>query len=728
MAAKPTKTVQLLLLFLFFSVLFLMRFIHLGADAPKNLDPLSPGYICDPGNYAFNARLKILTGEWKIDDWSLNYIYITPLPHYITYLVFLIFGVGIAQMNIVPALFSSLILILVYLILKKTLNPIFALLGVLLLGVNYEFTMFSRVANRIMPMLFFACLTIYLLMIAENKKYVYYFLAGVSCFISFTAKATFILIFPSVVLGILVYIYFQSGKSLKTKLTSLGLFGLGMAIVFTLWFWLLYLPNLNLFRDISADNIRRLSPSRLYWAIRNFWERPLYHFEGVPVLACLTVFFLLFLAYAAFRTPRKIPLVGWVSGFLIITSYPYLSVVYYRPLRHDLPLLMPAIFLAAAALYELSRARYVQKPEKIPFLFYVFFFFWAFFTLGDLILLNFKPSSFASMKTYSFRLLAVSLTATVLLAIFLKAMPQRLKMPLPGSIKVVFISGLVAVYLFTNLKPYFAWACSPRYDIRDISRDLGKAFEKMSIGGLSAPLMAMENQHIGHGFDYYIDERKDFLEKYNVTHLFIIPYFDEIRKYRDYYPEAMKKARLIARFPVWKTYFELWELNPALPEGRKDGDLYEAEIFYGSGGIPRFDPEASGRYAFVAEKNQEAIIELPRLSYPAGEYDVTFFLKAEDGQSFPGTLAKIEVVDSNTGKILASRRISGQDFSDPRKYRGFRLPLVLQNSTDIGFRVHSKGEIALFLDKVSIQKAAKRTPRGQVRVTTNSAVKKPAEV
>ncbi len=710
MAGQPKKASRFVFLFLFFSALFLMRFIHLGADAPKDLDPLSPGYICDPGNYAFNARLKILTGEWKIDDWALNYIYITPIPHYITYLVFRLFGVGIAQMNVVPVLFSSLVLVLVFFILKRTVNETFSLLGVLLLGASYEFTMFSRVANRIMPMLFFACLSFYLLLIAEKKKPAYYFLAGISCFLSFAAKATFLLVFPAVVLGLLVYTFYQSGKHLITTLKSTGLFGLGIAVSFAPWVWLLYLPNLKLFRDISADNIRRLTPGRLYWVIKNFWERPLYHWFEEPLLTAVTVVFLLFVAYAAFRKPRQVPLVGWISAIWIVSNYAYLSCVYYRPLRHDLPLLLPSIFLVTLALYQLSRVQRIQRPDKIPIPFYAFFFFWAFYTLTDVFLWRIRLPSYAAMQAYTVRFLVVSLAATVLVAILFKAVPRRWQVPLPGAFKAILIGGMAAVYLFMNLKPYFAWALAPRYDVRDISRDLGRAFEKMSIGGLSAPLMVMENRHIGHGYDYYIHERRDFLDKYKVTHLFLIPYFKEGRYYWEYYPEAVKEARVIARFPLWKTHFELWELHPPPSvEENKDEMVYEGETFYWGTGIPRYDPEASGRYAFVMEETPDNRIDLGRLPHPAGEYEVFFFLKTGRDSSAPEAVVRIEVYDSEKGKTLVLRRISGRELSGSREYRSFRLPLTLEDPTELGLRVLSRGNVVLYVDRILIRKARKES-------------------
>lgn len=710
MALNPEKTVRFLLLLLFFSALFSLRLVHLGADPPKDLDSLSPGYICDPGNYALNARNKIVLGVWKIDDWSLNYMYITPLPNYISYLVFLLFGVGMAQMNVVPVLFSCLILILVYLILKKTLSQTFALLGVLLLGVNYPFTMFSRVANNIMPMLFFACLAIYLLMMARTKKHVFFFLAGISCFLSFTVKGTFILILPAIVLGMIAYIFFQTGKNLKMTPAPFAFFALGIALSFVLWLWRFYWPNQKLFHDIGKDNFSRMTPGNWYWVVHNFWTRPLYHLSDVPVIPCLTVLFLLFLAYAVFKTPRKISLLIWVSGFWVVSNYAYLSAVYYRPLRHDLPLILPTVFLATIALFEFSKAKSIQKPEKVPFPFYIFFFFWSFFFFSDLVLLRSVPSSWKSMRTYSLSLAIISLAATSLLSVMLKILPQRWRVPLPKFAKTAIIGALVAVSVFFNLKLDLAWAGSPRYDIRDISRDLGKAYEKMSIGGLAAPLIVMENRHTGQGFDYYIDEKKDLIQNYQVTHLIIIPYFNEIGKYQKYYPDIMEKAKLVARYPIWKTNFELWALDPASPENDQDEAVFEGEIFFGRGGIPRYDPAASGRFAFVAEKNQDATIELHKFAYPAGRYDAAFYLKIGDFSLGEFSMAKIEVVDSNTGSVLASRKISGRDFSGPHNYRAFHLPLVLRGPTDIGFKVQNKGNIALFFDRVSVRRKAEINP------------------
>jgi 4-amino-4-deoxy-L-arabinose transferase-like glycosyltransferase len=712
MAYGSKKTVQLFSIFLMFSALFSLRLIHLGADPPKNLDPVSPGYICDPGAYARNARNEIVTGEAKTDDWGFDFMYVTPLPHGVFYLVFLLFGAGMAQMNLVPAVFSCLTLLLVYLILKKATSPAFALLGAGLLGVNFLYIMFSRVANMTMPMLFFVCLTVYLLMLAGTKKRVLFFVAGVTGFICFTVTGMFLTILPAVVLGMLAYLFFQSGRSLKVTLTSFGVFASGLGLTFAVWFPLFYLPHRILFLDFARENMIRMFPRNWYRAALNFWARPLFILSRAPVITLLAVFFLLFLGYAALRTPRKISLPAWICGFWILSNYPYLSTIFYRPLRHDILLLFPAVLLAAMALFEFSRARSLHRPEKTPFLFYLFFFFWGLFFLSDLMILQSRPSRWGSVQSHFLVLLALSLGMTLLLAVAIKSLPRSLRIPLAGRVKTAIIGGLVALSFVINLKPYLAWAFSPRYDLINISRDLGKAYATMSIAGLVAPTIVMENRHAAYGADYHFYEKKDFLQKCHITHLFIIPQFNEIGPFRKQFPEVMDKARLVARYHLWKAPFELWALHPDSSARDGNGDLFEGETFFATAGIPRFDPSASAELAFLFEKGRNTRIQLGKFAYPPGTYDVAYFLKTEDVSLDGNSVARIEVINSDTRSILASRRVSGEEFSLPGGYRDFHMRLILKKRTNLRFRIQNTGNAALFFDKVCVRKMPGPTAAG----------------
>lgn len=85
------------------------------------------------------------------------------------------------------------------------------------------------------------------------------------------------------------------------------------------------------------------------------------------MLTAVTVAFLLFLAYTAFKRPQQVPLLGWISAIWIVSNYAYLSCVYYRPLRHDLPLLLPTIFLVTLALYQFSGTRRIRNALSTTF-------------------------------------------------------------------------------------------------------------------------------------------------------------------------------------------------------------------------------------------------------------------------------------------------------------------------------------------------------------------------
>jgi len=102
MGKKKTHLFLLLIIILF---LLSLRMIHPSADPPENLS-MSGGPYGDPGGYAFNARNKVLFGQWEIDRMN-SPLYSSPIPALLTYLSFKLFGVGFIQMNVVPTKISS---------------------------------------------------------------------------------------------------------------------------------------------------------------------------------------------------------------------------------------------------------------------------------------------------------------------------------------------------------------------------------------------------------------------------------------------------------------------------------------------------------------------------------------------------------------------------------------------------------------------------------------------
>jgi 4-amino-4-deoxy-L-arabinose transferase-like glycosyltransferase len=699
---KRTKFYVFILL-LFFVLLFSLRIIHTGADPPKNLST-SLGYMGDPGAYAFNSKNKITFNRWEMDMW--NIMHISPLPHYVTYFFFRIFGAGIAQMNLVPIFFSFLVILFSYLILQKKYIFSFALLGTFLLGINYQFIMFSRIAVRVMPMLLFVLLALYFLGKNLEKK-TWIFLAGVCCFIAFTVKGTFFQIFPAIGLGMTLYVFFQNKKKFKNTVGSIVIFLSGVGFTFIPWLLIFYLPHKQMFLDYAGENIDWLTPQGLYDVLENFWRRPLFYFNEMPILTMLASLSLLILFFKVFTSPKKISLLNWICSLWFISSILYFSVISYQAARHFSPLTVPITFLALFSLHEFFNLKTIRKPEKNPLLFYPLLFVWLIYPLSCLFILNSRPVEFGIMRSKFFLILGISLVLTGLIYLLLKLWPKKLQIPLPKAIRVSIVLILAGSSAFLNLKPYLQWAISPRYDVKNISTDLGKAFENMSIGGLLAPVISLENQHEAHPYrNGYINPYKDFMERFSITHVLWTIHGGEVEKkeYTRDFPQVMKKARLIARYYLWRTYAELYDLNPKADQREEGATTFEGETFYGKAGIPRYDKDASGKLAFLAEKGKKgSSLQLPDLKHPKGKYRAIFRLKAESRLSAKTHIARIDVVDRKTRKVFAYRLLYDKDFTSPDAYLDFALDFTLSREREITLRGHTTGITNLWIDKVSIK-------------------------
>jgi 4-amino-4-deoxy-L-arabinose transferase-like glycosyltransferase len=697
----------LLFLVLLFSLLFIMRFVHLAADPPPDLSS-SMGYMGDPGGYNINARNKIVFGTWEMDMW--NNMYISPLPHYFSYLIFLILGPGIAQMNLVPVIFGCLTLILVYLVFRKNHSAALALLGVFLLGTNYQFTMFSRIAVRVMPLLFFTMLALFFLA-GRRRPSLGAFLAGASCVVAFTVKATFAQILPSILAGLFFYALFRERPSLKRALVQIGWFALGAALVCAVWLPVIYLPHTDIINAYGGENIDWLTPPKdLGQMLKNFWLRPLFFFNHMPVMTSLASLYLLMLAFRAFSRPQRVTLLNWICGFWMISNMLYYSVIYYHAARHFVVLVLPLVVLAANFLFELLKLKHTTTPEKIPLLFYPFLFIWLVFPLSHLVILVFgRPTEPAVMESRFFLVLAVSGAVCLLLAAVHRLGPRnRTVTPLP---RVLVASGVaLALVLSTgyNLRPYVRWASAARADIRDISRDLGRDTSVSSVAGLMSLILSLENQNEAHPYRRgYINPYRDFMERFRITHVFVTLHAGGIERieYEQDFPEAMGKARLTARFPLAETHAELYALTPHAGPGT-EGEVkdYEGETFFGRNGIPRFDPDASRNWAFVAEKAGAGfLIELPGVALPQGSFEAAVRLKMEDSPSGEGRIMKIDLADPRRRRVMGTGNLTAPELRPAGSYREFTFTFTVPREGEYAFRIHSTGETILWIDRIRVR-------------------------
>ncbi|MCJ7581350.1 MAG: glycosyltransferase family 39 protein [Candidatus Aminicenantes bacterium] len=698
-----TKNLYTVLLIIFFLTVFSLRFIHLSADPPSRLST-SMGYIGDPGGYAFNARNKIIFGQWEMDMWNL--MHISPLPHYMTFLFFSIFGPGIASMNLVPILFSCLILALTFILLRKVLGEKYSLLGTFLLGINYQFLMFSRIAVRVMPMLFFLLLTILFL---EGKKshHLFIFLAGISCFISFSVKGTALQFIPSIVIGLALYAFVQHDLSLRHTIPPLILFFLGITLTVFLWLIFFFFPHKEMFLAYGGENISWLTPHGFLDALSNFWSRPLFFFQEMPIVTILSTLYILLMSFKAFISSRKISVLEWICFFWIISNSLYFSVISYHAARHFIALVPPLVFLSLYLLRDLSNLEYIEKPTRLSILSYFILPVLLIFPVSSLFRLLSPPSNIQEVKTKSILTLGISLFITLFFYFLFKFWPQDFRFKISKMTKIVPISILIALSVFSNGEKILEWFSAPRFDIRDISTDLGKAFDKMVIAGLLGPVISLENRHEVHPYrSGYINPYKDFIQRFRISHLFVTRHAGEIEK-KDYeadFPAIMEKAKLLARYPIGFTYAELYDIYPTSESNPDGSDIYEGELFFGKNGIPRFDPEASGKLAFLAEQNKKAYsFDLPLQGNLEGNYTAVFRLKASSPSPEEGPLFRLSVIDSSRKKILASKDLSSRDFDSPGKYQDFTLSYHLKNSTPLYLRITTTGKRKIWVDKVAIK-------------------------
>ena len=127
---------------LVFSAAFFVRAVWLRADPPTRA---VVGVVWhDEGPWVHNARNRALWGVWRTDNW--NPVYLTPVFTALEYTVFRVVGVGTWQARVVPVASGLMAIAFLAAGLSASANRRTALLGGVLLSVNYVFVMWNRAA------------------------------------------------------------------------------------------------------------------------------------------------------------------------------------------------------------------------------------------------------------------------------------------------------------------------------------------------------------------------------------------------------------------------------------------------------------------------------------------------------------------------------------------------------------------------------------------------------
>lgn len=695
---KNTK-IPIFLIICVFVFLLLIRLIHIDADPPHNLST-SMGYLSDPGNYVFNARNKILFGKWKVDDWNL--MYVSPFPHYLTYLVFFIFGPGIAQMNIIPILFSIGNIILFFLIIYHPKSPFyFPLLFTLLLGVNFHFLMFSRIAVRVMPMLFFILLALFCLI--KLKKRIKYILVGACCFIAFSIKGTALTIIPSFIGA--VFLYEITHESLKSFLKNFIIFLSGVAPLAVLWFLAIYLPNNDIIRAYGSENINWLTPKNFLVGLINFWRRPLFFSLEMPLITILGSLFLFLIIIKYIHSSHSIQLIDWVLFFWISSNILYFSFIYYRPTRHFIPLIVPLVLAGVRLfnfLFQSTNSSIVIKPIKFNYFFsFLALVVWNFFLTSFIFILFIKrPSLGDELRIYSLKSLIISIIVSLLIFLMAK---QILQIKIKKEFTFILLVSIFIISFSFHFTRYLKWSLKPNFHIKNISQDLDKALPNSILAGLITPMISLENKLKVHPYySGYINKGPDFLKKYNITHILTTTYAVEKKNYIKDFPQELEKSRLIARFPLWKTHVELIKLNPnQFGQTDNDHEIIEAELLFGSQEIPRYDPCASNKFAIKSRNNYSSNFHTSPLKLQPGVYKLSLRVKGTKLPSENNPVMMITINEANKKqKYLLKKIIDAKDIKNNFRYKILSFLFKKPHEEDdenlvIKIHFYKKGEVWL---------------------------------
>lgn len=559
------------------------------ADLPSHIT-FSGSILTDEGNQCHNSRGKALYDEWHPDDWRItNY---NPILPYIKLTFFKLFGVGMLQMRLISHLFALFSLIFFLLTLKSYFKEdiIFALLGGLMLAVNFFYVMYNKIGTFETSITFWVILTIYFLerqRVKPNRLNLV--LAGASAFMGFIFKSIMAYLLPMPFVAVLLMnLWGQQSdlkiglkNCLKKTLTDMAFVLAGVLVLMLPWYVLHYLPNREWIISAPGQYMGGLMfPRGLENAWHNFltfpWKDQFYKTPvlWVSILLYLPVFYRRLLKRKATLTETGVVLFFFAHTFLFF-------VMNYRPTRYFVPLLPVMVFMTVMLFkhwYGLAKQSNNDAPatsyntfERI--LLFAIDSLWlaatAYFCLVPLLGRIF-PGLPQPGPSFFYILVAMVLVAA---GYFLKKIfrnpVKKLLTPTPVT---AFLAVAVLMSLIFNLGYYLQWHNTKTYTVRDISRELGEKLEDAYIGGMTSCVAVLENTHKALWlYPNFVNWQADTLKKYPLTHALLgTDVSREIHHFFNQWPQLMKRAGLQKVYFIKNYFLHLYSFNePYIKEYQK---------------------------------------------------------------------------------------------------------------------------------------------------------------
>ena len=168
-AHMPTRLKALgYLTFIVVAIGVVLRMLYLGAD-PHYYDWI--GYITDEGRWVYQARDFFLFHNISRDAVYDLHLILAPFFQFVNYLTFDLIGLSRVSTRVFTAICGSALLLLFWKNLRHTSTPLALLIGVILLAVQVDFVVMSRVAVPEMVVILFQALAYFVLVSREPSRW-----------------------------------------------------------------------------------------------------------------------------------------------------------------------------------------------------------------------------------------------------------------------------------------------------------------------------------------------------------------------------------------------------------------------------------------------------------------------------------------------------------------------------------------------------------------------------
>lgn len=355
MAHKIFNKNSLITFFIFVNLFFIiLRFINIEADFPKGITRSGVLYA-DEGWYSNNATAYILTGNWYVAGDFNPAVNLLVLPM-IQILSFKILGISLVSARLTITIFFILLLVVLYLLIKKYENSLSALITIFLLSTNYTCFAYSRLAILEIPMTFFIVLAIFFaLSILKSYRYLFTILSALSFFIALLTKYTAIFALP-----ILLFIFLRGENKNLNRYYHTTIFVAVLGVSFLLYYLFIvhkYPQDYRYFISLNITSRIKFAPVFIIKGI----VKAIYHGIHIDkVLYPLIIIYggILIIQKRLYKSVLSLISLLWIFIYIVM-----LGIYHYQPPRYYLPLAIPVFIIAAVMLYSCITG--IIKQNKI---------------------------------------------------------------------------------------------------------------------------------------------------------------------------------------------------------------------------------------------------------------------------------------------------------------------------------------------------------------------------